>query len=196
MNRSPINPGRVVWSGENPIVSLKEDADGPELTNATFFRIVYSEAGMGHALFLSTESFGGIVAGYTDNMALGRWLRDSMLPVYAHYQGKDVSRIPLHTASFGWHGDSQQQWREVVKSPTAEIELRWDELGAAFVVNNPGGSTGKFPYHVTSLFVPARRASLTVNGEPAQGRPFPRDIAGTQSSTCFLAFSETWLTLP
>ena len=195
MTRSPINPDDVVWSGENPIVSLKDDAGGAELTNATFFRIVFSEAGTGHALFLSSESFGGVLAGYTDNMTLGRWLRDAMLPVYAHYAGKDLSKIPLEPASFRSQGDPRREWREEVRAADAEIVLRWDELGPAFVVNNPGGSTGTFPYHVISLFVPSRRASLTRNGEAARGRAHPRDIAGTRSSTCFLAFSETWLTL-
>lgn len=196
MNRSPINPGEVVWSGENPIVSLKEDAQGEELTNVTFFRIVYSPAGIGHAAFVSSRSFGGMLKGFTDNMELGRWLRDQMLPHYAHYAGRDVSAIPLAEARFAWSGDSRRRWQEAITSEGAEIHLGWEELGAPFVVNNPGGSTGKFPFHVISLFIPAGQSGLTVNGVAAGGRPFPRDIAGTHSSTCFLAFSETWLTLP
>jgi hypothetical protein len=196
MRATPINPGEVVWSGENPIVSLKDNAQGEELTNATFFRIVYSEAGTGHALFLSSRSFGGILAGYTDNMTLGRWLRDRMLPVYPHYVGRDVGTIPLSPASFHSEGEPRTAWREHVKAGTTDIELRWEALGPPFVVNNPGGSTGKFPYHVISLFVPSARATLTLNGEAAHGQAYSRDIAATASSTCFLAFSETWLTLP
>lgn len=196
MTASPINPGQVVWSGENPIISLREDAQGEELTNATFFRIVFAEAGTGRALFLSSRSFGGAPIGYTDNMALGRWLRDAMLPAYAHYTGQDVGKIALEAAAFRSEGDPRSQWREEVRADGTTIVLRWEDLGPPFVVNNPGGSTGKFPYHVISLFVPSRRATLTRNGETAPGRAHPRDIAGTLSSTCFLAFSETWLTLP
>jgi hypothetical protein len=195
MTRSPVNPGQVVWSGENPIISLRDGAEGEELTNATFFRIVFSEAGTGHALFLSSQAFGPAV-GYTDNMALGRWLRDAMLPVYAHYAGRDVGAIALEPAAFRSEGDPRRAWREEVRAAGIEIVLRWEELGPSFVVNSPGGSTGKFPYYVISLFVPSRRAVLTRNGERAPGRAHPRDIAGTLSSTCFLAFSETWLTLP
>jgi len=196
MSASPINPGQVVWSGENPIVSLREDAQGDELTNATFFRIVFSEAGTGHALFLSSRSFGGAPVGYTDNRALGTWLRDAMLPAYAHYAGKDVGQIPLEPATFRSEGDPRRAWREEVRADGTAIVLQWEELGPPFVVDSPGGSTGKFPYHVISVFVPSRRATLTRNGEAAAGRAHPRDIAGTLSSTCFLAFSETWLTLP
>jgi hypothetical protein len=196
MNRSPINPGKVVWSGENPIVSLKADAQGDELTNVTLFRIVYSPAGIGHAAFVSSRSFGGVLRGFTDNLELGRWLRDQMLPHYAHYTGRDGSTIPLSDARFAHAGDSRHRWEERITSDDTEVRLHWEDLGPPFVVNSPGGSTGKFPFHVISVFIPARRAGLTVNGMAAEGRPFPRDIAGTQSSTCFLAFSETWLTLP
>ncbi len=196
MNRSSINPGEVVWSGENPIVSLRTDEQGDELSNVTFFRIVYSPAGVGHAAFVSSRAYGGMLRGFTDNMELGRWLRDRMLPHYAHYAGRSVSAIPLATARFTHAGDSRRRWEETIASDDALIRLSWEELGAPFVINAPGGSTGTFPFHVISLFVPAQQASLTVKGVAAEGRPFPRNIAGTQSSTCFLAFSETWLTLP
>ena len=196
MNASPILPGSVIWSGENPIVSLKLDPQGDELTNVTFFRIVYSPAGGGHAAFISTRSFGGLFEAYTDNRPLGVWLRDEVLPSYPHYATKPVSTIPLKTATFGSEGDARKAWLERIVADGRVIELAWSDLTTPFIVDNPGGSTGKAPYHVISLFVPARRATLTIDGKAAEGRPFPRDIAGTQSSTCFLAFSETWLTLP
>jgi hypothetical protein len=191
-----VLPGRVVWSGENPIVSLKSDAEGPDVTHVTFFRIVYSPPGRGHAAFLSTESFGGLVVGFTDNIELGTWLRDEMLPAYAHYAGKDTAGIPLRSATFTSGGDPRKEWREVVTAPDHRIELEWSDLGEPFVIDNPGGSAAQLPYHVVSLFIPARHASLTLDGRMAAGTPFPRDIGGTPSSTCFLAFSETWLTLP
>jgi hypothetical protein len=194
--RSPVLPGRVVWSGENPIVSLKRDADGPEETNVTFFRIVYSPAGTGHAAFVSTESFGGLVAGFTDNPAVGTRLRDNILPAYAHYTGKDTTAIALRSATFASTGDPRKEWREVITTPDRQIELVWSDLGEPFVVDNPGGSASRLPYHVVSVFIPARQASLVVDGHTAAGDPCPRHIGGTPSSTCFLAFSETWLTLP
>lgn len=194
--RSPVLPGRVVWSGENPIVSLKSDAEGPEITNVTFFRIVYSPAGRGHAAFVSTESLGGLLVGFTDNVELGAWLRDEMLPAYAQYTGKDTTAIPLRSAIFASSGDARKEWKEAVTTPEHRIELAWGDLGEPFVVDNPGGSAARLPYHVVSVFIPARRASLVVDGQAAGGTPFPRDIDGTPSSTCFLAFSETWLTLP
>ena len=45
-------PGTVEWSGENPGISLKSDPNGPFTTLASFFRVVLSPHGRGHALVL------------------------------------------------------------------------------------------------------------------------------------------------
>src|SRR5580765_813150 len=44
--------GSVEWSGENPGISLKEAPDGPFVALASFFRVVLSPHGRGHALVL------------------------------------------------------------------------------------------------------------------------------------------------
>jgi hypothetical protein len=46
---------------------------------------------------------------------------------------------------------------------------------------------------MASLFIPGRRAEVLVNGVRGVGQPVPRDMYGTQSTTAFLAFSETWV---
>ena len=45
-------PGTVEWSGENPGISLKAAPDGPFVALASFFRVVLSPHGRGHALVL------------------------------------------------------------------------------------------------------------------------------------------------
>jgi hypothetical protein len=194
MRPSPVLPGSVIWSGENSIISLKDDAQGLETTNVTLFRVVYSPFGTGHAVFVSSREFYRLPAGYTDNAALGAWLRDELLPGFPHYSGKTTRSIELRDATFTRSGDPRHEWCERIVGNDVVLELTWSELGEPFIVDNPGGSTGQAPYHVIALFVPAGRAQLTIDGKTAGGRPFPRDIAGTPSSTCFLALSETWLT--
>ena len=44
--------GTVEWSGENPGISLKETPDGRFVALASFFRVVLSPHGRGHALVL------------------------------------------------------------------------------------------------------------------------------------------------
>lgn len=53
MERIPINPGKVEWSGENPGIYLKESADGPFVSLVSFFRVICSPHGRGHAAFSS-----------------------------------------------------------------------------------------------------------------------------------------------
>ena len=55
----------------------------------------------------------------------------------------------------------------------------------------PNATPGR-PYGVCTLFVPAGGARLTLNGEDAPGKVFPRERDGRPFSTCALAFSESW----
>ena len=52
MTDTIVFPGQVEWSGENPGISLKQQVDGPFTTLASFFRVVLSPHGRGHALVL------------------------------------------------------------------------------------------------------------------------------------------------
>src|SRR5262249_60427281 len=49
---SLVHPGEVDWSGENPGMYLKAKPDGPFVTLVSFFRVVASPYGRGHALVL------------------------------------------------------------------------------------------------------------------------------------------------
>ena len=58
MARPPFNPNKVDWSGENPGMYLKETADGPFVTLISFFRVVTSTHGKGHAAFMLLDPHG------------------------------------------------------------------------------------------------------------------------------------------
>jgi len=49
------------------------------------------------------------------------------------------------------------------------------------------------PLGVYSTFIPARGAQLSVNGQAAPGKVFPQERGGKASSSCVLAWSETWV---
>lgn len=87
----PINfPGTVEWSGENPGVSLKESPDGPFVTLASFFRVVLSPHGRGHALVLLQAPQDGSSAGnvcYHDNEKLARYLVSDFVANFGAYKG-------------------------------------------------------------------------------------------------------------
>jgi hypothetical protein len=61
------------------------------------------------------------------------------------------------------------------------------------VISVPVGSVPERPLGWSSVFVPARRVQLTLNGLVATGRPFPEQRGDRLSSTAGLALSETWV---
>ena len=52
-------------------------------------------------------------------------------------------------------------------------------------------ATGR--HEMFSLFVTAWGVRVSIDGKGVTGHPVPRDMACKQTSTAFLAFSETWV---
>ncbi len=52
MGDEAIYPGTIDWSGENPVMYLKAAPDGPFVTPVSFFQVVVSPHGRGHAAVL------------------------------------------------------------------------------------------------------------------------------------------------
>jgi hypothetical protein len=67
------------------------------------------------------------------------------------------------------------------------------DFGEPFVLTVAAGSVAGRPHGVYSCFLPARQASVSVNGRRATGRPFPQPRGDRQGSTACLALSETWV---
>jgi hypothetical protein len=90
--RAAINPGSVDWSGENPGMYLKETADGPFVTLISFFRVVVSPRGRGHAAFILQDPYGDGKGGkpnlcITDNEPLAEYLRDGFVAKFGAFKG-------------------------------------------------------------------------------------------------------------
>src|SRR5215813_11625831 len=85
--------GNVDWSGENPGISLKETPDGPFSTLASFFRVVLSPHGRGHALvLLQSPQEGNPPADRPnlclhDNEKLARYLVSDFVSYFGAYKG-------------------------------------------------------------------------------------------------------------
>jgi hypothetical protein len=196
-----VLPGEVDWSGENPGMYLKEKADGPFVTLVSFFRVVASPHGRGHALILLEAPLlhrslpEALNVCVTDNDALARYLVSNFVAHFGAFKGAQalpyVDYVPLEGVAAS--GDTRSAYMEWVKGPGVEVSLSWEQLGEPFMVNIPKeqSATGKHALH--SLFVDARHVTATVNGRPLKGQPVPRDFAGRKSSTAFLAYSETWI---
>ena len=200
MSRPPINTGYVDWSGENPGITLKASPDGETTCLVSFFRVVVSPHGPGHAVFVLTDPTGhgdgaSVNACFTDNEPLARYLMSDFVSKFGAWQGNpSLASLPFRPAdSFTPTGDHLTAWTERVAGPQVDVTLTWSDFDEPFMVEYQKEQSATGQHEMFSLFVPARRAEVRVNGIAGRGVPGERDMAGKRISTCFMAFSETWV---
>jgi len=180
---------------------LKEKPDGPFVTLVSFFRVVASPHGRGHALVLLEAPLlhrslpEALNVCVTDNDALAHYLVDNFVSCFGAFKGAEalahMDYVPLEGVAAS--GDTRSAYMEWVKGRNVEVSLSWEDLGQPFLVNIPKEKSATGQHALHSLFVDARRVTATVNGRALKGKPVPREFAGRQSSTAFLAYSETWV---
>jgi hypothetical protein len=95
-------------------------------------------------------------------------------------------------ATFASSGDPAREWKESCRSERYNVELVWSDFYEPFQLDTPVGGP-RNPFGITSLFIPARRAQVIVNGKPTAGNVYPQMRGPAQSSGAFLAFSESWI---
>lgn len=199
----PFPGGTIDWSGENPGMYLKETADGPFVTLVSFFRVVLSPHGRGSGLVLieapgSAESRDDALnVCVTDNEPLARYLMANFVSKFGAFRDQPALAGIEYRALHGVEtsGDGKSRYQEKISGDGFEASLTWAELGEPFMVDMPAasGATGK--HRMLSLFVDSARVSAEVNGRALRGQSQPRDFAGRASTTAFLAFSETWISV-
>lgn len=202
MSRPTANPRPIDWAGENPGMYLKDTADGPYVSLVSFFRVVLSPHGRGHAAFILLDPDGdgadparpNVCA--TDNEPLAEWLRDGFVRHFLAFRnttGLDRTRV-IPGWDFVAGGDGRTEHVEWFRTSLGQVQLAWKDWGAKYEVELTDGRAVTGKHEMFSTFVDVNRAEGFVNGRPIRGRPFPREFAGRKdSSTAFLAFAETWL---
>ena len=183
------DPNQVRLTGENQYMRLHTEENGPMTTRASHWRILLSPAGPGHVLFLRSDVTNEQIRIYADNIALARWLQQEIL-TSGEFSDQTIAVI---AAVFTRSGDTRAFWTEIVETLEEDISLTWFDFAEPFVISVPVGSVPERPLGWSSVFVPARRVQLTLNGRVASGQPFPEPRGDRMSSTAGLALSETWV---
>ena len=184
-----VDPNDVVMTGENSFVRLSNDGGKTVADRVSHWRVLWSPAGPGHALFIESPLTGKGPRVYADNAGVARFLQRT-IEVMLHQPFADES-LPVIDAEFERTGNSLSTVEERVISDQDEIILGFWDLMAPFVLTMPPGAMGR-PLGVYSTFLPARGAQLSVNGEAASAKLFLQDRFGKPGSSCSLAWSETW----
>lgn len=202
MPQENVKQGQVDWSGENPGMYLKAAADGPFITLISFFRVVTSPHGKGHAGFLLLDPHGDGKNPdkpnlcLTDNEPLARYLCQGFVSRFGAFRG--VKGLASLKYLPGWDfmagGDGRARHAEWFRSSAGQVQLEWGALSEPFLVDLKPEESATGAHRMVSLFFDARETSARINGKPVAGKPMPREFAGRKdSSTAFLAFSESWI---
>jgi len=184
-----VDPHDVVMTGENSFIRLSHDGGKTLSDRVSHWRVLWSPAGQGHALFIESPLTGKAPRVYSDNAGVARFLQRT-IEVMLHPPFADES-LPVIDAAFERTGNSLSTVEERVDSDEDSIILAYWDLLPPFILTMPPGAMNR-PLGVYSTFLPARSAQLSVNGEAAKGQVFRADRFGKPATSCCLAWSESW----
>ena len=179
MTRPVINPGIVDWSGENPGMYLRETADGPFVTLISYFRVVLSPKGRGHAAFILQDPHGDGKNPakpnlcITDNEPMAEYVRDGFVANFGAFKGiKGLSSIRMVP---GWDflraGDGATRHTRVVPQHPGPGEPDLERSGRRVHGGNAQGEVGHR----------AARDVLSVRGLPRRRGLHQREGRGRQT---------------
>ncbi|MFT5446272.1 MAG: hypothetical protein ACI9DC_001436 [Gammaproteobacteria bacterium] len=187
---STTDSNEVLMTGENSFIRLSSDGGKTMSDRLSHWRVLWCPAGAGHALFMKSELTDGKVRIFSDNIAVARWLQNTIESVlFAEFADTE---LPVSTAVFDRMGDPRSTTVERIETDEDIIRMTWYDGIDPFVMNAPPGTGGR-PIGVLTTFFPARSAQLSMNGRFASGKPWAEKRDERQSSSCVLAWSETWV---
>jgi len=184
-----VDPHDVVMTGENSFIRLSNDGGSTIVERVSHWRVLWSPAGQGHALFIESSLTGKGPRVYADNPGVARYLQRTIETLL--WKGFADESLPVIHAGFSRGGDSLSTVEERIVSREDEIVLAWWDLVKPFILTMPPGAMNR-PLGVYSTFIPARSAQLSVNGRAAAAAVFPMERFGKPASSCCLAWSESW----
>ena len=184
-----VDPHDVVMTGENSFIRLSNDGGKTIDERVSHWRVLWSPAGQGHALFIESSLTGKGPRIYADNPGMARYLQRTIeVLLWKDFANESLPVIP---AEFLRSGDALSTMHEHIVTRDEEIALAWWDLMKPFILTMPPGAMNR-PLGVYSTFIPARSAQLSVNGRAAAAAVFPMERFGKPASSCCLAWSESW----
>jgi len=196
-----VKVGKVYVTGENPGIRLLDKEGGQVLTGVSYWRIIWSPSGPGHVCYVTTgdgKSPGDLRIAFTDNRKLYDFLTQEIMAVL----DRSIPQRPFMIVTarfddpgqgtFSDSGDTMKERKVSLRSDRYKVELIWRDFYSPFQLDTPAGGSPN-PFGVTSLFIPAKSADVIINGKKAGGNVYPQKRGPAQSSSAFLAFSESWV---
>lgn len=197
-----VRPGTVDWTGDNPFIYLKPEGEDAWSSLSLFFRVSASGHGSGHMALVIEDPAGAqgatAPAGVclTDNPELARYLMDQFVSRFGLFRPVAfLPEIPVQAGAVFSTADTANGRAETARLPgqSLEVTLTWDELEEPFAAIVPPAESATGEHEMMSVFRPAGRAMVSLNGRQLAGAPVMRDFLGRRCWSAALALSETWL---
>ena len=147
-----INPHELILIGENSFVRLTRTAARSASTRCSHWRVLWTPAGPGHALFVDSSLVGGVRI-YADSVPLARFLQKEI--EYLLYKPFGDDSVAVSAATFEREGTPPGVCAEVVRTDGEEIRLSWSDFLQPFNFAAPPGFDGR-PIGVQTTFFPAQ----------------------------------------
>ena len=196
-----VKLGKVYVTGENPGIRLLDKEGGKVITAVSYWRIIWSPVGPGHIGFVTTgdgKSPGDLRVAFVDNRKLNDFLTQQIMVNLDPSLSERPFTVVQATfgdagqGTFSAAGDTMTERRVTFKSDKYAVALVWRDFYEPFQLDIPVVG-GRNPFGITSLFIPAKSADVIINGKKAAGNVYPQKRGPAQSSSAFLAFSESWV---
>jgi hypothetical protein len=190
---------KVIFSGENPGLTLHRPGSEEVVASASYWRCVYSEHGEGNALIIWADAAGSGLgesapkAIYTDNPGVARLVTDRFTQHFGTYQNRGFDTLETTAARFFQESDSRWYHRVACNTGSSVIELTWWDVVDYQMVNRSEYQLGPSSWDLATVICPCRNATIMVNNHAVNGEVRLNESGARPSSSAFLAFSETWV---
>ena len=198
-----IKTGTLDWTGDNPFIYLKTDAEQDWSSLSLYFRIASSDFGSGQAILVLDNPYevgNGMETRLmvTDNQPLAEYLLAEFVRHFGLFR-KAVALDHLKIVADGVFTTPNRFPNVVVESVASQaaditIDMQWHDMQqAAICVDLPQSQTQTQKHEMMCVFHPAQSAQVLINGVALQGTTVDRDFNGTRAQSASLANSETWV---
>ena len=189
----------VIFTGENPGLSLFHADAGALVAAASYWRCTYSTHGEGSALILWLDRAGAgvgegtLTAIYADNAPMARFVTDTLNQHFGDFQDKGLPSVTPEPARFFQESDSRSYHRVAVHAETHRIELLWRDVQDYQQVIGSEMTLGGRSFELATVICPCAGATIAFDGASIQGEVRLGERDGRPQSSAFLAFAESWV---
>jgi hypothetical protein len=189
----------VIFTGENPGLSLFGAGGGGLVAAASYWRCTYSAHGEGSALMLWLDlAAGGVGEGtlttiYTDNVAMARFINDTLNRHFGDFRDKGFADVVPAPARFFQESDSRSYHRVVAHADAHRVELVWRDVRDYQQVVATEMAVGGRSFELATVICPCAEATIRFDDAFVDGEVKLSEQDGRPQSSAFLAFGESWV---